>query len=99
MKYRKTALIDAEQFNVASWSNGLYLATKGIKGKAKREKARVKYCNQTGIYNDTKHGGFRLKTLEGNLIIKDGDWIATGVKSERWPIAPDIFNQTYEAVI
>ena len=37
-----------------------------------------------------------VKTLEGNMIVSPGDWIITGVKGERWPVKPDIFNMTYE---
>ncbi|MDD4482678.1 MAG: hypothetical protein PHP18_05620 [Bacilli bacterium] len=39
-----------------------------------------------------------IKTLEGNHIITDGDWIITGVKGERYPCKPDIFEITYEKV-
>jgi hypothetical protein len=34
-------------------------------------------------------------TLEGDLILHDGDWIVTGINGERWPIADDIFRKTY----
>lgn len=36
-----------------------------------------------------------INTLEGQLTVKPGDWIATGVNGERWPIADDIFKKTY----
>jgi hypothetical protein len=35
-------------------------------------------------------------TLEGNHEISEGDWIVTGVKGERYPRKPDIFEMTYE---
>ena len=41
---------------------------------------------------------FRIKTLEGELRVKAGDWIITGVKGEKYPCKPDIFDETYEAV-
>ncbi|TYS60498.1 hypothetical protein FZC76_21750 [Sutcliffiella horikoshii] len=39
-----------------------------------------------------------LKTLEGEHIISEGDYIITGVKGERYPCKPDIFRMTYEKV-
>lgn len=39
-----------------------------------------------------------VKTLEGPLRVSEGDWIITGVKGERYPCKPDIFDATYEPV-
>ena len=39
-----------------------------------------------------------IETLEGTLHANVGDWIITGVKGEKYPCAPDIFEQTYEPV-
>lgn len=39
-----------------------------------------------------------ITTLEGDHIVTPGDWIATGVHGEHWPIKPDIFAKTYEPV-
>jgi hypothetical protein len=39
-----------------------------------------------------------VDTLEGGHIVTPGDWIATGVRGEHWPIKPDIFAATYEPV-
>lgn len=39
---------------------------------------------------------FWIKTLEGHGHIDNGDWIITGVKGEKYPCKPDIFEQTYE---
>ena len=39
-----------------------------------------------------------IETLEGRLTVGDGDWIITGVKGEKYPCKPDIFEQTYEFV-
>lgn len=35
-------------------------------------------------------------TLEGPLRVSPGDWIITGVKGEKYPCKPDIFEATYE---
>ena len=39
-----------------------------------------------------------VQTLEGPLNVHSGDWIITGVKGEKYPCKPDIFEQTYELV-
>ena len=43
------------------------------------------------------HHGW-IDTLEGGHIVCPDDWIITGVKGERYPCKPDIFEQTYEPV-
>ena len=37
-----------------------------------------------------------IKTLEGTMIAKTGDYIIRGVKGEIYPCKADIFEQTYE---
>lgn len=39
-----------------------------------------------------------ILTLEGIMRVSPGDWIITGVKGEKYPCKPDIFEQTYEPV-
>lgn len=36
-----------------------------------------------------------IQTLEGAMVANAGDWIVTGVKGERYPVKPDIFDATY----
>lgn len=38
---------------------------------------------------------FRVPTLEGDMVLTEGDWIITGIKGERYPCKPDIFAATY----
>lgn len=40
-------------------------------------------------------GAYFLPTLEGELRVNIGDWIATGVEDESWAIADDVFKKTY----
>lgn len=40
----------------------------------------------------------RCPTLEGIFGVTAGDWIITGIKGERYPCKPDIFEATYEPV-
>ena len=37
-----------------------------------------------------------IDTLEGGHVVCPGDWIITGVKGEKYPCKPDIFEATYE---
>ena len=39
-----------------------------------------------------------IDTLEAGHNVCPGDWIITGVKGERYPCKPDIFEQTYDPV-
>lgn len=39
-----------------------------------------------------------VDTLEGFMEARIGDWIITGVKGERYPCKPDIFEATYDPV-
>lgn len=46
----------------------------------------------------TINGRAIVRTLEGELHVSEGDWIITGVKGEKYPCKPDIFEATYEPV-
>ena len=37
-----------------------------------------------------------MDTLEGGHVVTPGDWIITGIKGERYPGKPDIFEATKE---
>ena len=39
---------------------------------------------------------YEIQTLEGRHLVSSGDWIITGIKGEKYPCKPDIFEQTYE---
>ena len=38
----------------------------------------------------------KVRTLEGDMYVSPGDWIITGVRGEKYPCKPDIFDATYE---
>ena len=54
--------------------------------------AQCKHCEC--VMHD--HGW--IDTLEGGHIVCPSDWIITGVKGERYPCKPNIFEATYEKV-
>lgn len=82
-KYIKTGTTEFEQFNYEKW---VYM----------RQDAYPM------VFGDTaKDGGMMatnplIKTLEGNMKIKDNDWIATGVNGEHWVVKDEIFQKTYK---
>ncbi|MED0799329.1 hypothetical protein P4T18_18125 [Bacillus inaquosorum] len=39
-----------------------------------------------------------IKTLEGVMIAREGDYIIRGIEGELYPCKPDIFEKTYEKV-
>jgi hypothetical protein len=53
-----------------------------------------------GVVKDSESStGYAIDTLEGRALeVTPGDWIITGVKGEKYPCKPDIFDATYEAV-
>ena len=40
----------------------------------------------------------KIKTLEGDMIVSEGDYIIKGISGEFYPCKPDIFKATYEEV-
>jgi hypothetical protein len=41
---------------------------------------------------------FVILTFEGTMKGKAGDWLAKGIRGELFPIAKEIFEETYEEV-
>lgn len=39
-----------------------------------------------------------ISTLEGEMLVSEGDYIIKGVEGEFYPCKPDIFHKTYEEV-
>ncbi|NCP63154.1 MAG: hypothetical protein GW836_00645 [Paraglaciecola sp.] len=64
-----------------------YFRTPDVDGKSS-----CKQCSN----NMHSHGW--IDTLEGGHIVCPGDFIITGVKGEKYPCKPDIFQATYETV-
>lgn len=83
---KKPVIIDAEQFfpDRTPWPAGV------IEGEI------TLYSNAAPPVTEMRH---IVRTLEGDHICSPGDWIITGVKGERYPCKPDIFEATYECVV
>lgn len=55
-------------------------------------------AHDPGDGSTVSNGYGMITTLEGPLKVSPGDWIITGVKGERYPCKPDIFEATYDAL-
>jgi hypothetical protein len=53
-----------------------------------------------GVYIVPTHEGDMpvIHTLEGDMIVRRGDYIIRGIKGELYPCKPDIFEASYDAV-
>lgn len=85
MKYRKKpVVIEAEQFTYPF--------------QRPFEPDRQPMFNEFPIMIDSKGAHIIIPTLEGNHRADIGDFIITGIKGEKYPCKPDIFEATYEPV-
>lgn len=41
---------------------------------------------------------YYISTLEGDMVVTDGDYIIKGINGEFYPCKPDIFEKTYEEI-
>ncbi len=57
-------------------------------------KVGKRYKKTTFIYATKMLDDFQVKTLEGVMIGRKGDYLVMGIKGELWPIAENIFNYT-----
>lgn len=89
--YRKTANIKAEQFYP---ENGVI-----PEGVFDKEYEHTTSGMISAMVDELENGhpshNWHIKTLEGELKVNPGDWIATGVNGEHWPIADEVFKKTY----
>lgn len=99
--YRKIATVKAERFRLVNNARLDYYREKygitkiddlsgdEINGFKPTEGAQVCYMGGDS---------YVIPTLEGKMIINDGDWILTGVDGEHWAVKNEIFNKTYKEV-
>ncbi len=80
-KYIKTGTTEFEQFDLS---------------KKMSEKYDIEHYRNGYDAGGTYTYGHRIQTLEGAMEVHLGDWIATGVNGEHWPVKDDIFQKTYK---
>lgn len=107
MKYRKKpVVIEAIQWfkNGDHPEDGNEVFFNGVFTGLKLEGKVVRYFRHPDVDGERScdHCGVRMHehgwidTLEGGHKVCPGDFIITGVKGERYPCKPDIFEVTYE---
>ncbi len=55
-------------------------------------------CVQSAIVKEGDHSVvlYFIMTLEGDMRVRSGDWIITGILGEKYPCKDEIFRMTYE---
>ena len=97
MKYRKKpVVIDAVQLT----KNNVEDAVQFIDSDYL---IRVVWLNKANIYKDKQDDKFNspgiwIKTLEGDYLAREGDYIIKGIDGEYYPCKPAVFEKTYEKV-
>lgn len=66
--------------------------------RRKEEKIEINGRFVWSILVNNLHKHFGVRTLEGDMEAKIGDYIIKGVKGEIYPCRKDIFEETYEEV-
>jgi hypothetical protein len=93
MKYRKKpVVIDAVQYN----GNNLNEILDKLGKTGTREIVQSLILEKTE--NNPTEVNLQIKTLEGTMTAKVGDFIIKGINGECYPCKPDIFEKTYEPV-
>lgn len=90
--YRKTCTIKAEQFDPENGVIPEWVFDKEFEYTTSDMLSQMMKNAETGVPIRNWH----IKTLEGDLKVNPGDWIATGVNGEHWPIADEVFKKTYD---
>lgn len=87
---KKPVEIEAVRFDGTSFSaEGIKAWVNGNGGQA-----TVNYFN----WDDYGRMELCIQTLEGRMLVSDGDYVIRGVAGEFYPCKPDIFAATYDAV-
>jgi len=93
---KKSVVIEAIQLSWSNWDDvcnfvtgeafgrGVYLNPDTLEALPMEESSNVM--------------GLIIKTLEGEMLARQGDYIIKGVNGEFYPCKPDIFEKTYDAV-
>lgn len=96
--YRKVGTVKAERFWVVDNDKiDYYRAKYGITQLDVSEISSFKPTVGTQVCY-MGDDSYVIPTLEGNMIINNGDWILTGVNGEHWAVKDEIFDKTYKKV-
>lgn len=56
------------------------------------------FYGEAPAFYEPVSGELYIKTLEGNLIVSDKDYVIKGIAGEFYPCKPEIFENSYEVV-
>lgn len=90
-KFRKKPVV----IEAMVWDGSNYEEIAVWCGKTDKNENGIK---DPGSFQRIMYGIVGVLTLEGFMVAKKGDWIIKGVKGEFYPVKPDVFAATYEAV-
>lgn len=97
-RYKKKSVeIEAVQFIVGAEvpaTNFLGLTERCRKGR------ELFWENENAVFElfQPEISSLKIKTLEGDMVVSNGDYIIKGVQGEFYPCKPNIFKQTYKKV-
>jgi hypothetical protein len=91
---KKPVVIEAIQWLKSGDNEHVFPMGTGLSARPHTDLTRE--CEECKTRLET-HGW--VQTLEGIHVVCPGDWIITGVKGERYPCKPDIFEMTYEGPV
>jgi hypothetical protein len=94
MKYRKKPVV-IEAWKVSELS---YNAARNWAALPQCIKDAYDRHGQCGIVFGENPQRIFIKTLEGEMIAEQSDWVICGVNGELYPCKPDIFEKMYEKV-
>ena len=109
MKYRKKpVVVEAIQYEFSSalsWRNynNIDEIKKFTNGSIKLQEymslSKVRSIDDgEKTFIPERHIQVTIPTLEGEMLVSEGDYIIKGVNGEFYPCKPDIFHKTYEEV-
>jgi len=93
MKYRKKpVVVEAIQYKPSKDYDNINDLIEYMSDIIKFTNHSIKVGQGIGFDNIT------IQTLEGEMLVSEGDYIIKGVNGEFYPCKPDIFHKTYEKV-
>jgi len=91
VKFRKRPLV----IDAFKWTRGLD-QKKEPEWAAQGFKKNAREIGAMRIYDGLDNLTMEIRTLEGVVSAKEGDYIICGIDGEIYPCKPDIFEATYE---
>lgn len=93
---KKPVVITAIQFDGKNTNEVLEFCQKVVEMKIYKENLAMSHPMCRLITHLDDQNTITIRTLEGDMTARKGDWIICGVAGEFYPCKPDIFKETYE---